>query len=64
MENISSRVFLIKVDKVFDKVAGLRRHFPVNFLKFLKTAFLQNTSDDYFICKNHALNEYILNPFY
>ena len=28
----------------FNKAAGLRRCFPVNFVKFLRTPFLQNTS--------------------
>ena len=34
---------LYHLSLVFNKVAG-RRRFPVNFVKFLRTTFLQNTS--------------------
>ena len=49
----------------FDRVAGLRpkktlwhRYFPVNFAKFLRTYFLQNTSGDCFWLKLCQLIEY------
>ena len=46
---------------IFNKIAGLRlflkrrlwhRCFPVNFVKFLKTLFLKNTSSCFDMCKN------------
>ena len=61
-KNICARVF-------FNKVAGLRpatlfkkrlwhKCFPGNFAKFLRTPFLQNTSDRMLLCRFHLLAEF------